>query len=145
VKDVTVHRLALKSRERVPGTWPQLEITVVATTVDEAAATLTTVARLWRGLNAKVTVLLPVVVQFPAPLSQPPVSPDFLERQLRLALAGHIVGRIEIEVLFCRDRIEAVRDALKPHSVVVLGGRKWGLLILARALRKAGYSVVFAR
>lgn len=122
---------------------------MVAATPQEAGAVLTAVERLWRGLNATVTVLLPVVVQFPAQLTEPPVPPGFIEQQLGAAVAGHKAARIEGTVLLCRDVKEAVRGALKPHSFVIVGGRKWRFPIggasLARALEKAGHSVVLAR
>jgi hypothetical protein len=149
VKDVTGYSLPLKRFEHAPEPRPPLEITVVAATAEEVGTTLTALARLWRGLNATVTVLLPVVVQFPAPLTASPVSSGFLERQLRSAVAGHSAARIEVTILLCRDPIEAIRGALKPRSVIVIGKRRWrwpnARASLARALEKAGHCVVYAR
>lgn len=143
------YRFLLESRRRMPAPPPPLEITVVAATAEEVATTLTALGQLWHGLNATVKVLLPVVVQFPAQLTEPPVSPGFLERQLRSAVAGHTAARTEVTILLCRDATEAIREALKPHSLVVVARRKWGSRVpwapLTRALEKAGHSVVFSR
>jgi hypothetical protein len=48
----------------------------------------------------------------------------------------------------CRDRVETLRKVLKPHSLVVIGGRRswWPTPEnrLARQLRRSGHEVVFA-
>lgn len=138
-------RLENESECTIP---PPLEVTVVSSTVEGTLAGLRTAGKLWRSQDAQIKVLMPMVVQFPAPLSDPPVSPDVLARQLCALDGSDRAESVQVNVLLCRDAIQALREALKPCSVVVVGGCKRGWLAreapLVRALRKAGHSIVVA-
>jgi hypothetical protein len=52
-----------------------------------------------------------------------------------------------VRVFLCRDRLETLSMVLKPHSLVVVGGRgRWWPTAeerLARRLRRAGHEVIF--
>lgn len=144
----TARYLVPLEREGAPGLPPEREITVVSTTAEGTSAALATVRRLWRNLDRRITVIVPVVVQFPAQLANPPISTELLERKLCAAAARDNTEVIHVNVLLCRDPVEATRDALKPRSIVVIGGRRrwWPTCesALAKALRKAGHRIVFA-
>jgi hypothetical protein len=144
----TARYLVPLAREAAPDLPPRLDITVVSTTAEGTLAALATVRRLWRNLDRRITVIVPVVVQFPAQLGDPPISKEFLESKLCAAAARDNTEEIHVNVLLCRDPVEATRDALKPRSMVVIGGRRhwWPTCenALAKALRKAGHCIVFA-
>jgi hypothetical protein len=52
----------------------------------------------------------------------------------------------EIQVCLCRQPLDAVISVLKPHSLVLLGGRKrlWRTRddILAKQMQRRGYEVI---
>ena len=87
----------------------------------------------------------------PLPLDAPPVRQEFNENRFRV-MASQSPVETSVQVYLCRDRLEALTSALKPGSIVVLGGRKRRWLArwvpskderLARQLRRAGYEVLF--
>jgi hypothetical protein len=63
-------------------------------------------------------------------------------------LAGESPIKTTVHVYLCRDRVATLRAVLKPHSLVVIGGRRtwWPTSEkrLARQLRRSGHQVVFA-
>ncbi len=128
---------------------PPFKVTVVAASAGEMEAALAAVTRFWREQEPLVTVLLPLVVQFPAQLNEAPVSLEFLARKLLAAASSFPERHIAIKVLLCRNPREAIESSLQPHSVVLLGGRRnWRSVAgesLAGALSRAGHCVVFAR
>jgi hypothetical protein len=88
-------------------------------------------------------------VPFQFPLDKPPVSTDFLQRQL-LGLvweAGIEAEEITLQLWLCCDRKETLRKILRPHSLLVIGGRKrWWFrneIQLERFLSRVGLQVVF--
>ena len=81
-------------------------------------------------------------------------DPDALDRlaplvydQLRVIADKSAVETI-VRIYLCRDRWQALEQALRPRSVVVIGGRKrwWPTREsrLARRLRRAGHEVILA-
>ncbi len=82
---------------------------------------------------------------YPLPLERPAVSAEFSRRRLQtLASQGSIDTRVE--VWLCRDRSDALCQALKPDALVVIGVRRswWPATekALARKLRRKGYEVI---
>ena len=123
-------------------------VTVLFTTPARTLAALGTARRLMREHGAPVRLVVILPVPYPLPLSNPPVPLGFTERQIRL-LTSHSAVETKIEMYLCRDRREALRDFLKPGSLVVLGGERrwWGggrERRLARWLQSNGHSVVLA-
>ena len=81
--------------------------------------------RLAQGLNASVTVLVANEVPYPLLLTEPPVSAAFTEERLR-ELVGRVRIPVRVEVRLCRERDAALREALPPASLVVMGvSHKW--------------------
>ena len=122
-----------------------LEVTVVFTKVPATLRALKMAAELAHNLNGRIRLLVPQVVPYPLPLERPAVSAEFSRRRLQtLASQGSIDTRVE--VWLCRDRSDALCQALKPDALVVNGVRRswWPATekALARKLRRKGYEVI---
>jgi hypothetical protein len=130
----------------VEGVDDTLKVTVVFTSDQSTLSAMQEAAVLAGSLHARLNLVYPQVVPYPAPLNSPPVLPEFTENRLR-TIASQIPVDTEIQVCLCRDREEALAATLKPRSVVVLSGRKrwWPTAEknLARKLRRAGHEVIF--
>ena len=79
------------------------------------------------------------------PLNKPAVLHDWNERRFRV-LAAESPVETTVRFYFCRDRDETLASVLKPHSLVVLGGKKhwWPTSEsrLAKRLRRLGHEVI---
>ena len=143
-------RLAPVTRWPVPPRWEETESRLeVAVVFTSPAATLAAVRKagvLAYPLNARISLLLPQVVPYPAPLESPPVLLDFSEPWLR-EIAAQSPVETSVRIYLCRDRVETLQSVLRPGSLVVIGGRKrwWPTRekSLARTLRHSGHEVVF--
>lgn len=124
----------------------RLNIVVIFTTVDATIAALKTAGTLAEDLNARITLLVPIVVPYPLPLMRPPVPMDFQEKRFR-DIAAECPAEIHVQSYLCRDRLQTVKTVLRPHSLVVVGARKqwWPAREknLARKLRNSGHEVIF--
>lgn len=122
-----------------------LKVNVICTHLDETLAALRAAGRLACNLHAEIDLLVPHVVPYPLDLRHPPVSGDFLTRRFQTLADGQKVPT-SVNVILCRERESAWKQALKPHSLVVIGRRKhwWkpGDSRLARALRRQGHEVI---
>jgi hypothetical protein len=123
----------------------KLDVTVVFTSVDLTLRALKQAGALAERLESRITLVVPQVVPYPLPLTSPPVLLDFNERRFSV-LASQSPVETTVCIYLCRDRWDALQLALKPRSLVVIGGRKgwWALpeKRLARQLRRAGHEVV---
>ena len=123
----------------------RLEVFVVFTSVDLTLHALQQAGVLAERLESRIMLVVPQVVPYPLPLASPPVLLDFNERRFSV-LASQSPVETTVCIFLCRDRWEALQLALKPRSLVVIGGRKgWWLRPekrLARQLRRAGHEVV---
>ena len=133
-----------------PGTGEfesKLNVDVVFTSVEPTLAALKKAGALAGRLNARITLLVPQIVPYPLPLESPPVLLDFNERRFR-EIANHSPVETMVCLYLCRDQLETLASVLKPHSVVVVGGRRrwWPTpeKRLAGKLRRAGHEVIFA-
>ncbi len=124
----------------------RLNVAVVFTSVDATIAALRKAGTLASRLGGRITLLVPQVVPYPLPLTSPPVLLEWNERRFRVIASE---GPVETRVLLylCRDRLETLKAALSPRSLIVVGGRKrwWPASEerLARNLRRAGHEVIF--
>ena len=102
-------------------------------------------ANLASSLGACITLVVPQIVPYPLPLTGPPVPVDFNERRLRV-IANNCRVETRVSIYLCRNALETLESVLKPHSLVVLGGRKrlWPTpeKRLAVKLRHLGHQVV---
>ncbi len=128
-------------------TETRLNVDVVFNTVPATLTALKKAGELANRLGAHITLLVPQVVPYPLPLQSPPVLLDWNERRFQVISEQ---SRVEttVRLYLCRDRTAALLKALRPHSLVVLGGpiRWWPTSEerLARQLRNAGHEVIFA-
>jgi hypothetical protein len=124
----------------------QLNIAVVFTSVESTLAALKEAGNLANSLGARIKLVVPQVVPYPLPLETPPVLVEFNENRFRV-MASQSPVETSVQIYLCRDRFDTLTAALKPGSIVVLGGRKrwWPTKdeTLARQLRRAGYEVLF--
>jgi hypothetical protein len=124
----------------------QLNIAVVFTSVESTLTALKEAGNLANSLGARITLVVPQVVPHPLPLETPPVLVEFNENRFRV-MASQSPVETSVQIYLCRDRLQTLASALKPGSIVVLGGRKrwWPTKdeTLARQLRRAGYEVLF--
>jgi len=128
----------------------ELEINVIFTDHQGTLSALRTAGVLAHQLQAHINLLVPRFVPYAFPLASPPVSIQFTERRLldlaRRGAQGSVV--ISVQLYLCRDRRLCLLEALKPQSLVVVGGRaRWWPTKetkLARMLQFAGHHVIFA-
>jgi hypothetical protein len=138
------------TRKTAPGfASGPLEVNVVFTDLQATAAALKFAQSFARELGAQIRLRAAIAVPFQLPLDQPPVSVTFLQERLR-----KLVSQLErdtfdptVHLYLCRDRVRALLQALRPSSVVVIGGRKhwWPTAEsrMADALRSKGHRVIF--
>jgi hypothetical protein len=123
----------------------KLNVSVVFTSVEGTMAALRTAGALANKLGGHITLLVPEVVPYHLPLNKPAVLQDWNERRFRV-LAAESPVQTAVRFYLCRDRDETLASVLKPHSVVVLGGKKhwWPTSEsrLAKRLRSLGHEVI---
>jgi len=124
-----------------------LEVDVIYTTPHETLAAMALAAALAMKLDAEINLLALQVVPYQLELTRPPVRVEYLENRFR-RLASHSPIETRVRIVLCRDQLQALRSALKPHSLVVIGaGRRWWPTPqkkLARRLRQDGHHVFLA-
>jgi hypothetical protein len=124
----------------------RLEVVVIYTCVKQTLAALKAAAGLAQGLSARIRLVVPQLVPFPAQLDEPPVQREFTERKFR-TLAETSAVETAVEIRLCRDWESGAIEGLKPASIVIMGARmRWwsGLRErrLARVLRKDGHQAL---
>jgi hypothetical protein len=122
----------------------QLNLRVIFTDFSNTAAALAKAGSLARGLGARITLVVAQVVPYPLPLNLPDVPVEFTERTLQQLATGDT----DIQILLCRDREDAIRRALPPDCLVIIGMRqcRWWLSCRERSfagrLRRDGLRVL---
>src|SRR6266536_2807757 len=123
----------------------QLEVAVVFTSAAATIAALRKAGALADRLRARITLVVPQVVPRPLPLESPPVLLDFSEKRFA-EIANESSVETIVRLYLCRDQFETLKAVLRPHSLVVIGGRKrwWPTRerYLARRLRREGHDVI---
>ena len=136
---------ALARLESLPAK-AEMEVVVVYTGVKPTLGALEAAAALVQGLTARIRLVVPQPVPFPAQLDRPPVQREFVERKFR-TLAEKSAVDTYVEIRVCREWETGALQGLKPGSVVVIGDRmRWWPVRrerrLARTLRKNGHQVL---
>ena len=126
----------------------RLEVDVIYTTPQETLAAMVLAAALAKKLNAEINLLAVQLVPYQLELTRPLARIEYLEKRFR-DFASKAPIETHVHILLCRDKLQALREALKPHSLVVMGaGRRWWPTPekkLARGLRQDGHHVFLAR
>ena len=121
------------------------DVCVISTNSAATRAAVAAADKFARELDAQIRILVTYVVPYPLPLDHPPVDVQFLERDF-VSMIDPQSCETSVEVCLCRDRLEAIRERLKPESIVVIGGgTKWwraGERRMANDLRRRGHRVI---
>ena len=122
-----------------------LNVSVIFTSVEGTMAALRSAGTLASRLGGHITLVVPEVVPYHLPLNKPAVLHDWNERRFRVLVAESPVDTT-VRFYFCRDRDETLAGILKPHSLVIVGGKKrwWPTYEsrLAKRLRRLGHEVI---
>jgi hypothetical protein len=125
----------------------RLNVTVLFTSVDATIAALRTAGALAGKLGGRITIMVPEIVPYHLPINKPPVAQDWNEKRFRVIAAESPV-ETSVRFYLCRDMDEMLARQLKPHSLIVLGGKKhwWPTREsrLASRLRSCGHEVILA-
>ena len=124
-----------------------LELFVIFTDATGTLAALQMADALGQRLEAHIRLIMPYEVPYALSLTKPAVPVEFLERQIR-NLAGSTHLEVAANIYLCRDKRRTLALLLKPHSLVVVGGKKrwWPTAAqrLAQAIQRDGHQVIFA-
>jgi len=125
----------------------QKTIHVVATTFDETRAALAAAVPLSRGSGAKLVVLVPRIVPYPADLDASADASAFFARRYRRAV-DELGGEARIQVCVCRGIDDIVSTLVAVDSPIVIGGLAGHWFTspeerFANRLSRAGRSVIF--
>jgi len=125
----------------------RLEVFVIFTDAPGTRAALEMAEELAQKLEAHIKLLVPYEVPYNLPLTEPAVPVEFLEGQIR-NLACDTRLEVAAHIYLCRHKRRTLEILLRPHSLIVVGGRKrwWPTSAqeLGRNLEKAGHHVIFA-
>ena len=126
----------------------RLNICVIFTSAESTLAALQTASGFANNLGAQITLMAPLVVPFPLPLEDPPVLLDWNKSRFRY-IASQSPVKTVVRLFLCRDKVETLKRALSPKSMIVIGSRKrrWPFTAekrLARELRRTGHEIIFA-
>jgi hypothetical protein len=122
------------SREPASEYSSKLPITILFTTTPDTLHALGKAAHFSRQLGASIQILVAHVVPYPLPIE----FRSFCEEESI---------ETQIDIRLCRDARQCIHDALRPHSLILIGGGLswWPLTYgkrLAKRLRRAGHEVV---
>jgi hypothetical protein len=122
------------------------EIIVLFTTHAGTVAALKMASRLSANLGARPKLLMLYAVPYTLPLGKRALPDGFLENRVR-ALRRDFPEEISTDLHLCRHPRQGLREALPPHSLIVVGGRKrcWPTpeQKLAKFLQSSGHQVIF--
>jgi hypothetical protein len=126
-----------------------LEVNVIFTDEKRARAALKCAGALARSLQAHLNLVVVKQVPLAFPLERPPIPVSFTEEKLHEFASEGLQGPMDttVQLYYCRNRLKGLLQALKPKSLVVIGGRRklWPTKEsrLAATLRAEGHQVIF--
>jgi hypothetical protein len=126
----------------------QPTVYVIATTFEGTRAALVAAVPLARGSRARLVVIVPRVVPYPADLGASSDGDGFFAKHYGKVVEG-LGGEARIEICVCRGVDEMVSHILPPDSQVVVGGPAGRWLTspeerFAGRLIRLGRRVIFA-
>ena len=131
--------------------WPEpMEVNVIYTGARGTKAALRAAGMLAHGLHVRINLMVAQAVPYSLPLSHPAVPTGWMERRLTELAGQGLQGPVEtrIYLYLCREARAAILKALRPASIVVVGGQKhwWRSREqrLAANLKACGHQVIFA-
>ena len=126
---------------------PIPRIFVVFTDPTSTLSALKSAAAWADQLNFGIDVIVPHVVPYPLPVSEPSVAMDVTRAEIRRIVDESGINA-DVHVYLCRDAFHTLTEVLPPHSTILIGRRiTWfssGATRLARKLRKRGHLVILA-
>ena len=138
-----VHSSADISRDVESGS--PLEVNVLFTSTRATMAATKVAGKLADNLGARIRIVVPQVVPFPLPLAEPAIKPEFTANRIQAMLSQYSVDA-DVQVCLCREKLNGSIAVLKPHSLILIGGRRriWRTeeYRLAQVLRRRGHEVV---
>jgi hypothetical protein len=125
----------------------QKTIHVIATTFEGTRAALATAVPLARGSGAKLVVIVPRIVPYPADLDASADATAFFAKRYRAAVEEQ-GGEARIEVCVCRGIDDVIAKLVATDSRIVIGGPAGRWLTspeerFANRLSRLGRSVIF--
>jgi hypothetical protein len=124
---------------------PHARIYVIFTDIVGTKAALLAAVGLAHGLDLPLLLLAARRVPYPLPVEEPPFSVEFTEHAM-YGLVSDLHAEVAVQILLCREPEEALRGALGPEALVVIGtGKGWWksrYRNLARRLRADGRHLV---
>ena len=142
------HLVASEVLEEID-TDASLEVNVVFTTEKHARKALRVAGELAQNLNAHLNLVAVKQVPLAFPIDRPPVEIPFTQRRLYEFASQGVQGPLDttVQLLYCRNKLAGLLQALKPRSLVIIGGsdRLWPTMEsrLAKFLRAKGHQVIF--
>ena len=125
----------------------KLEVVVPFTDASGTLAAMSVATQLAQDLDARINLLALQAVPYGLELTRPAIALGWLEERLR-ALAAKVAINTRVDIILCRDTRWALRQALTPHSLVVIGVKRcwWRTRDqkLAEMLRLDGHEVISA-
>jgi hypothetical protein len=123
-----------------------LEVQVLFTNLRQTLAALAVVSRLGLSLEVRPRVLIFCALPMTVPLEGRFIPAEFFEEKIR-ALKRESPVAFSVQRCICRHPGQSLRRLLRPHSLVVIAGKKrwWPSReeYLASRLRKDGHHVLF--
>jgi hypothetical protein len=130
-------------------TEASLEVNVIFTTEKHACTALKVAGSLAQNLNAHLNLVAVKEVPLGFPIDRPPVAIPFTQRRLYELASQGVQGPLDttVRLYYCRNKLQGLLQALKPKSLVIIGGseRLWPTKTsrLVRILRGKGHQVIF--
>ena len=126
----------------------ELLLNILFTSPERTLVALQRGTELAAPIGGKTRILVPHVVPYPLPLREPDVNPAVKLRSLQGIRLPSGAG-LCIQVLLCRNPINALLQTLSPNSLVLAATRerRWpsGEMQIIKRLRSAGHEVLLFR
>jgi hypothetical protein len=123
----------------------QLVLNVLFTTPSRTLLALQRGSELAIQMAARIRILIPHLVPYPLSIYEPDVNPAIKIESLQ-EIRLRDAPQIHIQVLLCRDPVDALLQTLSPNSLVLAGARerRWPSrdMHVIKRLRKAGHHVL---